>query len=228
MQDGTLKLRPFIDVNEMPSKNCDERQRGRGMQQGKLNAPTFAYRTVHGDDPPEFLRGRTDSPKKKWKGLYVDAGLKDEWLERLNNLPIDIRSTEEGKSDLRPAFVMFRMHLQLDTLHGDMTDQLNRYPDIQANTNIGQGGRPRICVANRITKDDPEWENWWDELPTKIESAYETTLEQNGLQFTFDNTADLEKKYRELANKQNASCNALKKDADILGKRDIADEFGCQ
>lgn len=225
-----IKLRWRVSKNEIPSKNCDNRTKGRGMQQGKINAPTFAYQTVYGRDPPQFLRGRTNSPKKLWKGLYVDEGLKDEWLEDLNALPIDIRSSEEGKNDLRPAFVMFRMPPDLDDLHQDMTEQLGEFSDLITASSIGQGARPRICVANKLTKHDPEWEKWWNELPSKIKSSYERTLEKNEKQFTFDDLADLERKYVELARKEfgkNPSCAVIRKDANIIGNKDVLNRFGC-
>jgi len=197
-EKSILRLR--ISKNDIPSKNCENRAQrsGMGMQQGKINAPTFAYRTVYGQDPPQFLRGRTNSPKKLWKGLYVDEGLKDEWLEELNALPIDIRSSEEGKDELRPAFVMFRMPPQLDDLNDDMVKNLKKHSDLLIGSNIGQGGRPRICVANKITKSDVGWEDWWSNLPSKINSAYENTLESNGLQVTFDDDDDLERKVTDL------------------------------
>lgn len=138
---------------------------------GKINAPTFAYMTLYGEYPPEPLTGRTRGKKKIWRGLDVDAGLKDEWLEKLNNLPVEMRSSEEGKSADRPAFVIIRMPEDKDNLACDMTSALRRR-DLITSYDTGQGNRPRICVVNKIVKGDSGWEDWWESLPDKISDAY--------------------------------------------------------
>jgi len=138
----------------------------------RVNAPTFAYKTVYGKEPKTFLFGRTDAPKKIWNGLQVDAGLKDKWLNNLNNLPVEIRSSDEGKSKERPAFIIFRMPEKYDKLHKKMVNELDKNKDIYANSEVGMAGRPRICVANKVKKGDKNWEKWWNSLPGKIDKAY--------------------------------------------------------
>lgn len=142
----------------------------------KVNAPTFAYKTVYGKNPPSFLSGRTDEPKKLWKGLQVDKGLKDEWLDRLNSLPVEIRSSDEGKSKDRPAFVIFRMPEKYDSLHKKMVMELDKNKDIYAKSDVGMAGRPRICVANKVTRGGRGWSKWWDSLPDKINMAYTSVV----------------------------------------------------
>ena len=83
--------------------------------QGKINAPTMAYYTVYGKYPEEALRGRSDHPKKMWRGNDVDENLEDKWLEELNDLPVEIKSTDAGKDKTRVAFVIFRMPEGQDT-----------------------------------------------------------------------------------------------------------------
>ena len=139
---------------------------------GKVNAPTLAYQTVYGKDPDQFLVGRTSAPKKIWNGLSVDEGLKDEWLENLNSLPIEMRSTEEGKGGDRPAFVVFRMPEGKDKLHTKMVKELGNEPGIFVKSDIGMDNRPRICVAGTVEKDKEGWKNWWEGLPSKIDGAY--------------------------------------------------------
>lgn len=148
----------------------------RPTRREKVNAPTFAYRTVYGSDPPLQLRGRTDEPKKMWKGLEVDAGLKVKWLDRLNSLPVSIRSTDEGKGPERPAFVIFRMPEGEDRLYKKMVRALKKYPGLRVKADMGMGGRPRICVAGKVWKEKPTWEHWWETLPGKIEGAYNEAL----------------------------------------------------
>lgn len=143
-----------------------------GDVRGKINAPTFAYRTLYGMDPPVFLSGRTPGRKKMWRGLDVDEGLRDEWLERLNGLPVEMRSSEEGKGPERPAFVIIRMPPDLDEQACDMTSALRRRGLI-CSYDIGQGSRPRICIVEKIWRGEPGWESWWEDLPDKIKDAYD-------------------------------------------------------
>jgi len=145
----------------------------------KINAPTFAYQTIYHKNPENFLRCRTDAPKKNWRGHDVDKGLKDELLERLNDLPIEIRSTEEGKSPQRPAFVIFRMPEGKDNFVDQIIDALKNESDIFVKSDIGGGGRPRICVAGKVWKNQDGWQNWWETLPDKIKRAYEKVMETN-------------------------------------------------
>ena len=142
----------------------------------KVNAPTFAYNTIYGKNPKSFLTGRTDSPKKLWNGLSVDAGLKDKWLNDLNGLKVEIRSSDEGKSKERPAFIIFRMPEKYDKLHKKMVKELDKNNDLYVKSDIGMSNRPRICVANKIKKGDKGWSKWWDALPKKIDSAYKNVI----------------------------------------------------
>jgi len=145
----------------------------------KINAPTFAYQTVYNKKPAEFLSGRTDAPKKMWRGRAVDEGLKEKWLEELNNLPVEIRSTDEGKSESRPAFVVLRMPEKYDDLHEQMVSNLKKQSDLFVGFDIGQGNRPRICVAGKIRNDQGEkWSTWWNSLAEKILTAYNETIKE--------------------------------------------------
>ena len=147
----------------------------------KTNAPTFAYQTVYGKNPNQSLSGRTSAPKKMWKGLDVDKGLKNKWLNKLNDLPVEIRSTDEGKDSIRPAFTIIRMPKDKDDLHKKMVKYLKKQPDLHVKSDIGMGGRPRICVAGKIWKGKKDWGNWWETLPDKINSAYNKTVKGNGM-----------------------------------------------
>ena len=115
----------------------------------------------------------TDSPKKIWNGNDVDVNLKDQWLEDLNSLPVEIRSTDEGKSKERVAFVIFRMPEGKDNLYELVEKNLNDEKDLYVLSDIGRGNRPRICVANDIVVGQPGWEDWWGSLAGKIKNAYE-------------------------------------------------------
>ncbi|MFW6378711.1 MAG: hypothetical protein ACOCZV_01690, partial [Nanoarchaeota archaeon] len=132
--------------------------------------------TVYGKYPEERLRGRTSNPKKMWNGHDVDANIKDEWLERLNDLPVEIRSTDEGKDETRVAFVIFRLSEDKEHLRDELVKNLKREDAFHVHSDIGQGGRPRICVAYPLWKGKNGWETWWQTLPEKIERAYSQTL----------------------------------------------------
>ncbi|HKL24237.1 MAG TPA: hypothetical protein VJ912_02800 [Candidatus Nanoarchaeia archaeon] len=142
----------------------------------KINAPTMAYKTVYGEYPEEPIRGRTNYPKKTWKGIDVDENLKEEWLEKLNSLDVEIKSTEEGKGGERVAFVIFRMPKDKDNLYKKVEENLKQEEDLYVSSDFGLENRPRICVAKDIKVGDPGWEKWWSSLPEKIERAYKKAV----------------------------------------------------
>ena len=146
--------------------------------QGKINAPTMAHHTVYGKYPENPLTGRTDAPKKMWRGNDVDENLEDKWLEDLNDLPVEIKSTDAGKDETRVAFVIFRMPEDKDGLHEKMVINLKKYEELHVSSNIGTGGRPRICIANNITPEDSNWSEWWNGLAQKIADAYQKTISE--------------------------------------------------
>ena len=139
------------------------------LMAGKANSPTLAYKTVYKKDPPQMLMDRTDSPKKAWRGLTVDKDLKNKWLESVNALPVEIRSTEAGKSALRPAAVVFR--IPASKAHKGIVRRLASIPGVYASSDIGMQGDRRICVAGKTWKGQKGWESWWDKLPGHIEAA---------------------------------------------------------
>lgn len=149
-------------------------------QKQKINSPTFAYITVYGKEPEEFLRGRTDAPKKMWQGLDVDENLKDEWLEALNKVKgIEIRSSDAGKSKERIAFVVLRFaDEENDDKAKDLVEKLKQADDIYSATDIGMAGRPRICVAGKIWYGEDGWEKWWENLAEKIKKAVQEVLQE--------------------------------------------------
>jgi len=144
--------------------------------QKKINAPTMAYKTVYGHYPEEPIRGRTNYPKKSWRGIDVDENLKEEWLEKLNSLDVEIKSTEEGKGGERVAFVIFRMPEDKDNLYKGVEENLKQLGVENVSSDTGMGGRPRICVAKDVSVGDSGWEEWWSSLPEKIDRAYKRAV----------------------------------------------------
>ncbi|MBA7608431.1 DNA ligase [subsurface metagenome] len=149
-------------------------------QRQMLNSPTFAYKAVYGKLPEEPLTGRTGSPKKNWKGLEVDVHLKDEWLKQLNSIDrIEVRSTDEGKSDERVAFVVFRMSDPGEDSKAEaVSEELGRTEGLYSLCDIGAGGRPRVAVAGKVMYGKSGWEEWWNGLAGKIQEALESIRKQ--------------------------------------------------
>lgn len=52
--------------SSLESSNSEEEKSEEEEFSEKINAPTFAYKTVYNKSPDEFLSGRTDAPKKMW------------------------------------------------------------------------------------------------------------------------------------------------------------------
>jgi len=156
------------------------------QQKQKVNSPTFAYQIIWKKMPDNFLRGRTDEPKKMWHGHDVDKNLKNSWLDDLNNIKgIEIRSSEAGKSAERPAFIIMRFKSKdNDKLAGELTAKLSKQEGIYTDSDIGMENRPRICVAGKIwrSKNKEKWESWWDSLAGKIKKCVEKVLEEANLE----------------------------------------------
>ena len=142
----------------------------------KINAPTMAYKTVYGKFPDEPLTGKTNYPKKIWNEIEVDKNLKDEWLDELNSIGVEIKSTDEGKTKERVAFVIFRMPQSKDDLYKKVEENLKKEKDLFVYSDVGLGDRPRICVAKDISYTQKGWEEWWGTLPGKIKRAYNDSI----------------------------------------------------
>lgn len=147
--------------------------------QGKINAPMMAHKAVYGKYPEEPLIGRTNSPKKIWKGIDVDENIKNEWLEELNSLDVEIKSTDEGKSKERVAFVIFRLPEEKEDLYKEIEKNLKKEKDLKVLSDIGIENRPRICVAKDIIVNQNGWEEWWSSLAGKIKRAYDKAVTEN-------------------------------------------------
>lgn len=158
--------------------SCDKQQdcRNCNRMKEKINAPSMAYYTVYNKYPEEHLTGRSNYPKKIWQGKDVDANLEDKWLEDLNALPVEIKSTDAGKDKVRVAFVIFRMPEGQDDLYQKMEEELKKSDDFYISSNIGTQGRPRICIAKDISPENPEWADWWGSLAGKIDEAYKIVI----------------------------------------------------
>lgn len=142
-------------------------------KQVKVNAPMIAYKAVYGKLPAEPIPGQSGTPRKEWNGLQVDAHIKDKWLDKINNIKgIEIRSTEEGKSDERVAHVIFRFKNKIhDTAAQGIANSIGQNPDYYTLVDEGTEGRPRIVVAGQVQYGKAGWSAWWDDIGNVIERA---------------------------------------------------------
>lgn len=147
----------------------------------RKNAPTFAYITVTGEKPEDWISGRTEHEEKEWNGYRVDKHLKDEWLEALNDIEgIEVRSSCEGHEDGRFAFVMLRFEdEENDSLGGKLAGFLNRFDDVYSKAEAGNAGRIRICVAGDTWYGEDDWEGFWSNLPGWIEKSVTEVLKKS-------------------------------------------------
>ena len=139
-----------------------------------LNAPELAYYTLY-DKYPEsrLLRGRThDHPAKYSQHIEIDEGIPDKaFRELLSIKKIEMRSSCQGESEIRPSFVIFRPINQKEDYVKKFVDNLNKQKDIKAQYDIGKGGKYRICVTWKTWYGKKGNENWWLLLPKKIKAS---------------------------------------------------------
>ena len=110
-----------------------------------------------------------------WKGIDVDENIKDSWLEELNSLPVEIKSTDEGKDKKRVAFVIFRLPVEKENIYKKVEQNLAE-KGLKVSSDIGIENRPRICIAENIIVGEPGWEEWWNTLAEKIKVSYEEAI----------------------------------------------------
>jgi len=139
-------------------------------QKQKLNSPTFAYYTLYRKYPDFAIRGKSDSAKKLYNGIYVDKNLKIEWLNKLNKLPIEIKSTEEGKDNIRISHAAFRLYepdCYNEQKAKEISNNINKYTNFYSSIDFGMENKWRImvCGSNWMNKTTiKDWEKWWENL----------------------------------------------------------------
>jgi len=182
------KSREYMDSDPPPEDKVEEWNEKRENiiekkvkeAEGGRNAPTFAYITVTGKEPEEWISGRTEHENKEWNGYRVDKNLKVEWLESLNDISgIEVRSSCEGHGDGRFAFVMIRFEDEENDYLGEkLAGFLNRFDDVFSKAEEGNAGRIRICVAGDTWYGEDDWEGFWSNLPGWIEKAVTEVLKE--------------------------------------------------
>lgn len=167
------------------STDMVERSSKQAMSQadmmGRKNAPTLAYEAVYGELPPTFLPGRTAEETKVVDNIPVDVPLKDEWVKQLNSIEgVEGRSSCAGHDSERVPYFIFRMAPSKDDKAQAVADKLKE-EGVEAKQEIGNRGRPRIVVATDKQRDADEegWNEWWSNLPGKIQQAVNEATDQN-------------------------------------------------
>lgn len=153
------------------------------LQESKIitknsNAPCAAYETVYGKKCPH-TRGRNVGVHKTniWKGIEVDEHLKNKWLDDLSNIKeIEVRSSCEGHGPDWVSFIIFRLTDESKESNKSILNKI--IYNLEASDKItksawslGMQGRPRIVVAAKTWYGQPDWENWWSTLVTRIKRA---------------------------------------------------------
>jgi len=152
-------------------------------RRGKKNSPTFAWEVVHNQTFPGNRMGRYPGPAKEkvWKGMKVDAAIKNRWLDQLNNIPnVEIRASCSGhpadkySEQIWVSYVVFRVAPKLDKNIKKIVKKLNSFKDVNSGYDIGMEGRPRIVAATKLHYGGPnqsDWVKWWNSIASKINNA---------------------------------------------------------
>jgi hypothetical protein len=137
----------------------------------KINAPSFIYNILHGTN--KHISGHSANHDTiDINGIMIDKNIPKEAILKLNQISeIEPRSSCEGTDADRPTFFIFR--LKIRTNPKIIVDKLNKYPNITAGWDIGNGGKARIGVTTNLWYDkDPEkFKKWWLKLPNIIQKS---------------------------------------------------------
>jgi hypothetical protein len=140
--------------------------------QTNLNAPEFAYYTLYDKKPePNMLRGRTGNHNKKIiDGIEIDTRIPNKTIKKLFEIDeIEMRSSCQGESDIRPSFIIFRPNNQKKKYVKKLVENLNNQDDIRSKYDIGRKEKKfRICVTGNTWAGKKGNTKWWLSLPDKI------------------------------------------------------------
>jgi hypothetical protein len=139
----------------------------------KVNAPTFIYWIAYGKYPRQPLMGKTSNHSKyQLNGIYIDKEIPKNIMEELNKIEeIEMRSSCQGETSLRPAFIIFRPKVQNIVYVKKLVKALNSYPDIRCGYDSGNMNKIRIGVTNPgifYGINHSIYLDWWNTLPGKI------------------------------------------------------------
>ena len=175
-----LKVRKIYDLNQdeidrlvaVWDKSNEKLNEQRNPN--KINAPTFAFKTLYDKMPPQQIRGREEHQKQNIKDIPIDKEIPKKAIKELVKIQeIESRSSCQGESELKPTFLIFRTINQDQNYVDKLVNNLNKQKNVKVGYDIGMGGKFRICVTWKIWAGQKGFEEWWKNLPNKINSALE-------------------------------------------------------
>jgi len=155
-------------------------ERGGGRSSGRKPSPTFAWELVNKKPYSGWRPGRYPGnvEERKWKGVTIDAQLKNKWLEDLNNIPnVEIRGSCCGHDKDWLAYVAFRISPDMEDAKkiNDVVKKLNSNKGVIAGSDIGMEGRPRFVITGHIFYEEggenKNWSDWWSKIAKIINRA---------------------------------------------------------
>lgn len=143
-------------------------------RQRKVNAPTFIYQIAYGKPPSSLIYGHVNHPSKMINNIPIDKGIPDTAIKQLNSIPeIEMRSSCQGESKDRPAFIVFRLNNDIDPQK--LVSILNKNKDFKAGYDTGNHGKIRIGITNPNIyynmDNKSSYQEWWGILPMKLKMA---------------------------------------------------------
>ena len=136
----------------------------------KINAPTFAYKTLYGKMPSPPISGREIShPTKKINGIEIDKNVPTSVIKSLFNIPeIETRSSCEGQDQRHPTFLILRLMDRDEKAAKKFVQKMKNQKRVRCAYDIGQEKLPRICITWYTWYGNDDFEKWWVNLPLKI------------------------------------------------------------
>lgn len=144
--------------------------------QGKVNAPSFIYKIVYGQDPNPWIRGHeTNHPTKLYNGIQIDQQIPTKALNQLNKIKeIVVRASCQGEDDRHLTFLIFRPVNQDEQYVKNLVSKLNNQKNIIAGYDNGNNNQFRIGVTSKLYYSEDnrkEFLKWWLSLSKKIKEC---------------------------------------------------------
>lgn len=143
---------------------------------GKVNAPTFSYKTVYKKNPVPPIYGKEASHETyNHNGIPIDINIPKSVIQELNNIKsIELRSSCQGDSERHLTFIVFRPLDRSEQTAKNIVNNINKNKGYIAGYDIGMEGLPRICISSNLwysEENKTKFLNWWKNLPKVIKKS---------------------------------------------------------
>lgn len=164
---------------EFITGDMGRRRVSRNNNPNKINAPSFIYKILYGDDVDIRGYDYTDN-KVHVKYNYdnetqVDSEIPRQALDDLNSIKeIELRSSCQGYNEKRPTYLIFRPLNQKEEYVKKLVNNLKQQRNLKAGFDIGNNGHFRIGVTTNLYYSDDnkdKFQQWWLDLPKKIKKS---------------------------------------------------------